>query len=104
MTKQEILQFASGEHSEMKGLIYNWQIDDNDQVEILFAAVIGDGTGDNSCIRFNGIKEGERVPTQAEINKALERFIDANGRRNFQIGMCYSPYEFMRINHGISLE
>ena len=103
MNKEELLQFAAGTDGEIKGLIYNYEINEADEVVILFAAVLGDGTGHNvnSCVRFNGVKENERVPSQTEINKALKKFIDDNGRQNFHVGMCYDPHKFMRINNKI---
>jgi hypothetical protein len=95
---QELLNFAKGKKSnELKGLIYNYKIVD-DKVEILFCAVVGDGTKENCCVFFNGVRAGDRIPSQKEIEQALNEYIDLHGREKFHIGMVYDPNEFIRKN------
>jgi hypothetical protein len=101
MTKNELLQYAINRSTELKGLIYNFNLI-NDKVHILFAAVAGDETQPNICIRFHGTSANERVPSEAEINQALVEYINANGRKNFDISMVYDTNQFTRINHELT--
>lgn len=100
-TKQDLLTYAMGKTQiALTGFLYNYNLVD-DKVTILFAAVAGDGTQPNSCIRWQGVNPAERVPSQQEIDKALNEYIDQHGRQNFHIGMVYNPNDFMRKNHNL---
>lgn len=84
MNKEQILMFAFNRTPSSKGLIYSYEIDECDKVKInpigIFA---GDDIDEN--ILINIVPSENRIPTQLEIDTALNEFIELHGREAFNL-------------------
>ncbi len=84
MTKEQILAFAFNRTPSTKGLIYSYEIDECDKVKITPIGIFADDDIDENIL-INIVPSENRVPTQMEIDEALNNFIDLNGRDSFRL-------------------
>ncbi|MDD3079702.1 MAG: hypothetical protein PHH37_11460 [Paludibacter sp.] len=80
MNRDNILLFAFNQKPSNKGLVFYCQIDEFDKVKITPKGLIE--IDENICI--NIVSPNVRIPTELEINEALDLFISLNGREAFK--------------------
>lgn len=92
MNRDELLSFATNRPVSTKGLMFGYSVNENDEVVIDYAGVVGDGSMKNKCLYLAGKKDGSN-PTEKELDDALEKYIQIYGRKPFNIKMIFQNEE-----------
>lgn len=92
------MQFITGKKTDVrKGFIYNWRLNDSNEVEVVYAVCYGT---QNSCGLQCCYKQPfDRMPTDAEKEKALLKYITTKGIENFFDGMVYYPNDGLKASY-----
>lgn len=85
MNKKElILNFAFNKKPSTKGLIYSYTIDQFNNIKIIPKGLMED-IDENILIHIVNSENIDNLPSEQEINTALDEFINLNGRDSFRL-------------------
>ena len=85
MSKESILNFAKNLNGSESGVMYDYSINENNEVVIQWA--FDAGNQKNSRLKFHG--DQSPIAPPAEVKKALAEFIAKNGKSKFDIKVIY---------------
>jgi hypothetical protein len=85
MTKEQILNFAFNRKPSTKGLVYSYIVDESNKIIITPKGFMGDDMDMDICIHIVDSENINTLPTESEIEKALDEFISLNGRDVFKL-------------------
>lgn len=85
MNKEQILYFAFNRTPSNKGLIYSYIVDESNRIIIKPRGFLGDDWDENIVIHRVDSENIDNLPTESEIDKALDDYINLHGRDSFKI-------------------
>ena len=84
MNTEQILNFAFNKKPSTKGLVYSYEIDQFNTIKIIPEGLMED-IDENILIHIVNSENIDNLPTEREINKALDDFVNLNGRDSFRL-------------------
>ena len=85
MSKENILNFAKNLNGSEMGVMYDYSINENNEVVIQWAFDVGNQK--NSRLKFYG--DQSPIAPPAEVKKALSAYVAKHGKRQFDIKLIY---------------
>jgi len=85
MNREDLLNFAFNKKPSTKGLVFSYKIDQFNNIKIIPKGFMGDDMDENIVIHIVDSENINTLPTESEIETALDDYINLHGRDSFKL-------------------